>query len=131
MEYFCRRAYNQGISASFSRIRAAHGLDGAAKGPAKRKPLFAHAKEQSRRVAGAVLRRVRNATGRCRVARQRQQEYPEIKALIREAFEAGRSFHEEEVRKDADLLRYVLKENYLDVGNGAHNGDLSVTKGGS
>lgn len=110
IEYICQRAYRQGISDSFTQIRAAHGLGEV--------PFSGHGLgtfvEKLRTIrpaqaAQTVTRKVGKALGLASFL-----PYHEIQEQIVQAYREGWQFHQDEVRRDPDLLTYVLKPTYLE-----------------
>ena len=127
LEYFCQRAYNQGISDSFTKIRADQGLappvpgkslpPDPAGGSLSRKNLWERFEELS------LTDRARALVGRARLLlRGLGKEAapatapgppPEILVRMAEAHRAGWQFHQDEARRDPDLLKYILQPTYL------------------
>ncbi len=103
VEYLCRRAYNQGISDSFTQLREEHGRS--PRRVERARPLtFARiARGIRRRVERAMPRRAGSGPGRA-----------EIERRLAEAYRAGFAFHRAQVSADAALLEYVLRADYLD-----------------
>ena len=123
-DYFCHRAYIQGISGSFTQIREERGLDTE---HAKRKGQSANGKEDKdhklQMNGGSIchfLKRGANSI-KNRAVRYKKKlfpaEYDRIRADMQKSSEAGFQYHQEEVKKDPKLLEWVLRENYLG-GNG-------------
>jgi glycosyltransferase involved in cell wall biosynthesis len=106
-DYFYRRAYNQGISDSFTRIRREHYMY-AGPGSASR--------GIGARLAGTA-RVVFNKVGRRLSPGSRETEH--IRKLGMESYREGFAFHQEEVKKDPKLLEWVLRPDYL-----GKNGEL-------
>lgn len=103
VEYFERRSYLQGIDDSFRDIRA-H------RAPISTEPArtWLHGKAHllgTKRLAKHTLRFLRFMA---------DDPYEEIKYKVRVAYEAGYQYHQDEVRKDPELLGWVLKPNYCD-----------------
>ena len=127
VEYLCQRAYNQGISASFTEIRAARGLPGSPplnssnENRAERlggrwerlKSLYGKLRRKSiGDVAKIVGRRTKTTMART-ISKPRKEPYAEIRANIDKAYRAGWRFHQNEVKNDPMLLEYVLRQTYL------------------
>jgi hypothetical protein len=99
--HFCRRAYAQGISDSYSAVRMAGGSRLAFRQRARAylRPWLAASRELLRAAATAA--------------------HPGALALLRvqldviRAWAAGFAFHQAEVRRDHSLLSWVLRESYL------------------
>ena len=92
VEYFEKRSYLQGISDSYTRIRSDHGLEVSCM---------------------MMLRRLRQ------VVRNGLRRYPPdscegIRQRVRLSYRSGYEFHQREVRRDPELLKWVLKEDYWD-----------------
>ena len=92
--YFCRRAFNQGISGSFAEIRRDGGL--------RRATLW---RDVRRRLA-SLKRFVERAVAR--FAR------PPVLRQVHRAVLRGRRYHRREAARDPALLTYVLKANYYE-----------------
>ena len=92
VEYFEKRSYLQGVSDSFTQIRSKRQPDG---------------------VWRLILHRLR------RVIRNRLREYypdssEEIGQRVRINYHSGYEYHQREVRRDPELLKWVLRNNYWD-----------------
>jgi len=109
VEYQMTRAYNQGISRSFTGIRKAHGLY------ANETP---HGGNSNHRAPGISLpeRVLKSVHRRGRALRNKffYKLYSRLLNEIENANRAGWDFHQTEVQKDPTLLAYVLRETYLD-----------------
>jgi hypothetical protein len=128
LEYICQRAYNQGISASFTQIRAARGLPGSplpnSSNESRSERLNSHWKSlkslygKLRRKSIADVARIVGTRTKRTVARTiskpRKGPYAEIQAEIDKAFRAGWQFHQNAVKNDPVLLEYVLRQTYLE-----------------
>ncbi|MCX5829831.1 MAG: glycosyltransferase [Deltaproteobacteria bacterium] len=114
IEYICNRAYNQGISRSFSDIRHNGGLM-LQPSPETTENLYKQftrvcLKVQQKsfmEMLGAFWRRI--ASTLCWFSRDAK-----ISRQVRTAYLDGYEFHRNEVRNDPELLSYVLKKNYLE-----------------
>ena len=102
VDYFCRRAFNQGVSDSYTEIRRNGGVDI----PHKKKPAWEW-KTPLRYCKRAILRLQQLAV-------HKRGSYWRIKDQVQSADKAGYSFHQNEVRNDPKLLNWVLKEDYWD-----------------
>jgi len=100
VEYFCKRAYNEGISCSFSQIRDGQGL-----------PVFNREKYIS--TIKNMLRAVRSAIMKF-FAKEKKLLDVEIQKRIDDSYSAGMRFHQGEVKKDPELLAHVEKKTYLE-----------------
>jgi len=104
VEYFERRAYLQGIDESFHEIRA-NGSPRSIEPTGKGLDWKAQWRG-ARRLAKYTLRSLRLLA---------VDPYEEIKQRVRVAYQAGYQYHQDEVRKDAELLRWVLRPDYWDA----------------
>jgi glycosyltransferase involved in cell wall biosynthesis len=102
--YFCKRAYNQGVSDSYTQIRAVHGLSCSAKSPYERLRQMS-----PNDIVRAISRRVKRVIGR-----SRKEPFDKIQDKIAQAYRAGWQFHQDEVQNDPKLLEHVLKQTYLE-----------------
>lgn len=96
VKYFCQRAYNQGISDSFTEIRKNGGI----------KASYLHRLKQI----------LKNMIKRIYVSMRyfsNKDDISVIKMLVGINYEKGRLYHANEVLKDPALLNYVLKESWL------------------
>ena len=100
VDYFCRRAFNQGVSASFTEIRRERGIPSiqASSTSEKTNSLFDRIQTAFR---SAVSRAAETDDKWCRALKR-----------VADAFEKGKLYHRNEVAKDADLLKYVLRDKY-------------------
>lgn len=101
VDYFERRAYLQGISDSFTHIRASGGLIP--------QPIPSGSLDWK-----APLRRARNMAQKLlKPVRQSPTDpYQEIKDRVHAAYQAGYQYHQDEVRSDPVLLEWVLRSDY-------------------
>jgi len=108
-EYQISRAYNQGISRSFTEIRTAHGLY------SNEGPNNEASKHQSPEMS-IPERVLRSGQRRVRTLRNEffYKLYGKLLNRIENANRAGWEFHQKEVQKDPALLAYVLQETYFD-----------------
>ncbi len=115
ISYLCNRAYAQGISDSFSEIRARQ-LD-----PTILSDLYLAPPEESRKTIRyyrgrikefSVYQLILNLTNR--VLRSIPMSKPNIKRRLRKAWWSGYQYHQNEVKNDPDLLVWVIREDYLD-----------------
>ncbi len=103
IDYFERRAYLQGISDSFTDIRANGGKISSAVSP-------------TRMNWKAPLRMVKNRIEMVLNSKKPipADPYQEIKDRVRAAHDSGYQYHQDEVRNDPALLEWVLKPDYWD-----------------
>lgn len=122
-EYFCLRAYNQGISDSYTQIRKNYQLGDEQKkinpkisfskilnkgksfyNRAKTKPLL--------RLAKKIFDKIQNQQNN--IANPINSDLWEIQSQINEAYQKGFDFHQQETTNNPDLLEWVLRPNYWD-----------------
>ena len=112
-DYFCHRAYIQGISGSFTQIREERGRDTE---QVERKEDKDHKFQINGGGICRFLKRMGN-TIKNRAGNYKRKlfptEYDRIRADMQKSSEAGFQYHQEEVKKDPKLLEWVLRENYL------------------
>ncbi len=105
-EYFCRRSFEMGIEISFSEIRKNKGLDNF-RDIRNIKKLLTH--QVLTRKALTLVRHfkylIRNKGEPVKVRK--------IRRAIFEAYLEGKAYHRNEVKKDPELLAYILKDNYF------------------
>lgn len=98
IEYFERRSFLQGISDSFADIRRAHALEIS---ELRRKKVYW-------RLPIHMIKRIIGHNSKT----ASRDIYQNIKLRIRKAHKAGFAFHQQEVKCDHELLRWVLKDDY-------------------
>lgn len=100
IDYFCHRAFNQGVSDSYTEVRRKHGLDN----------VFPRNSEK----ASLLLSRLKKLSKLFMYWKTKivPERHPVKKQIIR-AYERGKSYHRKQVAKDHKLLEYILKENYF------------------
>lgn len=113
VSYMEQRAYNQGISNSFTVLRAAHGLPGSP-APSPRNLYHRLRGKTPVEVGQAIVRRGRELLKRLVGNLAPNDLYPDLRTRIAAAYQEGYDFHQREVQNDPDLLAYVLRESYLD-----------------
>ena len=106
IEYFCQRAYNEGISGSFARIRTAHGLDDGLKGSiasADPSPSLQSRIGKDIREVIIALRNRASRLGRVWSAASRADKlstsHAEYLNKIEAAYTAGYAFHQKSVQE--------------------------------
>ena len=105
VEYFCWRRYFNGIHASYGTLRRQHGVENAI--DKKKVSIGRKIYRRIKRVIKAKLNWEHHKnTGE-------PEEVRQIREKMRESYEAGYRYHQEEVKKDPKLLEWVLRENYL------------------
>jgi len=101
VEYMRKRAFNQGVSDSFTSIRADH-LRSESDAP------------KTKRASGGALRTIAGrAFQRAQDVLTNSRDYRMMRREIKRAHSEGFQFHQDEVAKDPELLKWVLKEDYL------------------
>ena len=105
VEYFCWRRYFNGIHASYGTLRKQHDAGNA--NDKKKVSIGRKIYRRIKRMIAAKLdwRHNKNA--------DEPEEVRQIRGKMRESYEAGYRYHQEEVKKDPKLLEWVLRENYL------------------
>jgi hypothetical protein len=99
IEYFCQRAFNQGISDSYTEIRRKHGLNNS---------LL----EKSRK--GLYLVNILKKLPLLFTYRKNKMGAAQhLKKQVIKAYEEGKTYHRRQVEEDPNLLKYVLKERYF------------------
>lgn len=116
IDYLCQRAYNQGISDSFTRIRAEHALDGAAPTPPRLQKIRT---ASPARLASVLARKAARAANRL-VGRITRSDAADAQRRMARAYRDGFRFHRREVHNDPELLQYVLKPDFFDLPKSSH-----------
>jgi glucosyl-dolichyl phosphate glucuronosyltransferase len=117
IEYLCRRAYNEGISSSYTKIRTMHGVDGDMPSSIGfteiygSGSLWARVRRKQLREIVAALRKSRSQPGADKSSKA-QSEYSKA---IAAAHEMGHAFHQRAVRESTMLLAWVLRPDYWDA----------------
>lgn len=101
-DYFCRREFNEGISQSYSRIRATGSVDAPGDAGHERPGLI-------RRKLGRSLRRLLGPEF------QRMLEHGtlNIDGKMRAAREAGYRFHQHAAANDEQLMNWIVRKDYF------------------
>ncbi|MFA6222711.1 MAG: glycosyltransferase family 2 protein [Desulfomonilaceae bacterium] len=102
VDYFRERMFFAGVCDSYTTIRKNRGITS----DWKMQSPFPQIKRLWRRMAGKLS----------------ADPYAEIKQRVREAWLEGYAFHQDEVRKDPELLKWVLKEDYWNYRYGSFLG---------
>jgi glucosyl-dolichyl phosphate glucuronosyltransferase len=115
LDYLCKWGYSQGISDSFNEIRArqydqTYLADHRINPPELTRKTIRYYMGRIRELALHQL--VSNIA--TRIMRQIPLSQPNIKARLWEAYWQGYKYHQNEVRKDPELLKWVLQEDYWD-----------------
>ena len=124
LEYFCQRAYNEGISGSYAKIRTDHGLDSdiqSSVGQTEKSgsdSLWARVSaKQPRDVLAALrnrLKRLMHIQSQSTADKSGKQQGEYLKAIAA-AYESGFDFHQKAVQESEMLLAWVLRPNYWDA----------------
>jgi glycosyltransferase involved in cell wall biosynthesis len=96
IDYFKKRSYLQGISDSFKHIRQAGGIVPKVIEEKKEYTFLSLMKRGARKVLLPF----------------RQDYLDKIRESVNRAYQVGYHYHQEEVKKDSNLLEWVLRENY-------------------
>ncbi len=109
IEYFCKRAFNQGISDSYTAIRNRL-LSGNKRLP-KKKEGFAAAGIKM------VISRFKEIISQrnIRQMQNRVSEYAVIKDLVEKSWRKGVKYHRLCLRRKKELLSYVMKKDYFNL----------------
>jgi glycosyltransferase involved in cell wall biosynthesis len=114
-DYLCKREYAQGISDSFTEIRAKE-YDSS-----RLTEYNIDHPELIRKTLRSRLSRIKGKTLPqlffilvTRVMERVPLSQPNIKKRLRQAYWAGYKYHQNEVQKDPELLKWVLQEDYWD-----------------
>jgi cellulose synthase/poly-beta-1,6-N-acetylglucosamine synthase-like glycosyltransferase len=109
VEYFKKRAFYQGVCDSFSKIRSDHGFDYYRMDPNSNidKLKFDIIRRVYNRIINIGLNRtVFNINKNYKISVQIKKDY----AI---SYNEGFIFHQSEVKKDSELLKWVLQDTYL------------------
>ncbi len=113
IEYFRQRAYNEGISSSYAKIRSTHGLDSCASlHPTNTygwHSLWARLRGKPRQVVKLLLQ---NRWQSVKKFSPTQVAYSEA---IAAAYQAGYAFHQKAVQESEILREWVLRSDYWDA----------------
>lgn len=107
VEYFCRRAYNQGVSDSYSAIRGSNGVLG--------DPVDATTGvwDACRRMLGDSLKEV-TGWGFALFSGVRSGGPAVLRRKVAAAYQKGYAYHQKQVRESPELLAWVLRPSYWD-----------------
>lgn len=115
VEYFCRRAYNQGISDSYTAFRKNHETSSilsknviALKVRCAMNSILDRVKEESvAEISSMIWKKVKAND------RSEDPHLYRIRRKIDLAYKAGFAFHQKMVKEDAKVREWVLRENYF------------------
>jgi glucosyl-dolichyl phosphate glucuronosyltransferase len=122
LEYFCRRAYNQGISDSYTKIRQTNGLPSIPEiispRSSKLTALIAKTKLFYTKISSKSIGQLRRLfSGKVKIYKYFSGVEVELRKMqkkINTAYQSGYDFHQQAVLDDPDLLTWVLQPNYWD-----------------
>jgi glucosyl-dolichyl phosphate glucuronosyltransferase len=119
LEYFCQRAYNQGISDSYTQIRKKYRElnkqptnDNFSSWQDKIKSIYQKIRSKSLRDLFRIL--LTKITKKSYDENQPENELDEMQQQIALSYQEGFAYHQEQVEKDPQLLGWVLRPNYWD-----------------
>lgn len=115
LDYLRKRSYAQGISDSFTEIRARK-YDSGTVGDKKvnqRELTHKTLRSYMTRLKGKSFRQLFSSLA-TRILKFVPLSQPNIKKQISQAHLAGYNYHQNEIRKDPKLLKWVLQEGYWD-----------------
>ena len=107
LEYFCIRAFNEGISSSYVQIRKNH-----IKTPVKKRNINNESIITIAKTVKGKLLFIINLIN-VKLNKFKKDIFYEIHNEINKAYKAGYRYHQNEVKNDPKLLEWVLLENYL------------------
>jgi glucosyl-dolichyl phosphate glucuronosyltransferase len=107
-EYFCRRAYNQGVSDSYAQLRNKYLENNKAYSTGCFNNQCQYLKKTAMSFFGGALSNIRRY-----VFFTNNIHYKEIRDKIRSAYYKGWAHHLWHAMHDSSLLQYILRDNYL------------------
>jgi len=111
LAYFNKRAYNEGISRSFTEFRRKHNIDMAD----QMNTLIAYTKSIRTMISGTKIGKVfRMIRKRVKMGFLEDTELVKIYGQLDEATIEGWRYHRKAMKNDPGLRSYVLKDHYLD-----------------
>jgi glucosyl-dolichyl phosphate glucuronosyltransferase len=115
LDYLCKRAYAQGISDSFFEIRARHfdNSDPTDKKASRPELVRKNFRFYADRIREKSLSQLFSSLA-TRIMKLIPFSQPHIKERLNRAQLAGYNYHQNEIRKDPKLLKWVLQESYWD-----------------
>ena len=117
-DYFCHRAYIQGISGSFTQIREELGLvvKNSRSEDGDIESGNTHISHINIMKIFRFLKRAANSIKK-RAGNYKRKLFPTecdlIRAKMRKSYREGFAYHQSEIKRDPKLLEWVLRENYL------------------
>ena len=103
VEYFCSRAFNQGVSDSYSEIRINNGILKSNSNDAKRDTIFKLGLNWLTGILKQILSLKKRGISICL--------WPNVRR-IEESYKRGKTYHRQQVSGDSKLLKHVLKDIY-------------------
>jgi cellulose synthase/poly-beta-1,6-N-acetylglucosamine synthase-like glycosyltransferase len=105
LEYFQKRAFYQGVCDSFSKIRKDNGFS---------YYDFISNKNVENFNTPSLFKKLFHKILNTNINDKNFSRYLSIKTEYEKSYKEGFDFHQNEVKNDPELLKWVLKENYLD-----------------
>lgn len=115
VEYFCRRAYNQGISDSYTAVRKTRGTSPifnqntvVSRFMRRAKSIFNVVREKGfNEIPGMIWRKI-NENAYCG-----DSHLVTIRRRLALAYKSGYAFHQRMLKEDPKVIEWVLRENYF------------------
>lgn len=108
LEYFCQRSYIQGISDSYTKIRE----DFEQNKDIKKKDLLFFLIEASRKTYSRIRNIANDIKNIIYDSNNADTELKRIQKTIASAYQDGFNFHQQMVKEEPELLKWVLRTNY-------------------
>lgn len=115
LEYFCRRAYIQGISDSYAAVRRAAGLEpdespiGLGNQNLAKKIIRHLCNQPIKTTLSASFQKFRQLS-----LKKKFKKFQFLKNQIDESYKKGYAYHREQVNTSPDLMAWVLQKDYWD-----------------
>lgn len=111
LDYFKKRAFYQGVCDSFSKIRKENGFNYYNIGSIiNKKSNFLISK-----INNILMRYYNKMNNIIKKYNPYYIEYLNVKSEYNKSYNEGFEFHQNEVKNDPELFKWVLKENYLEI----------------
>ena len=117
LEYLKKRNYNQGISDSFTDIRNNYNRTENNYKKTNSNSFYQRIKKKSsKEILSAIKRRLKFVIHRSIeiIPRFKQDNNDYIREEMKKAYQEGYKYHQNEVKNDPELLKWVLKDNYFE-----------------
>jgi len=130
LEYFQKRAFYQGVCDSFSKIRNENGFTyyypnqneiiNEKNNSIMNHNIFIKIKKIFKSILKKIYNKIKRSISSLLYKVERKinadsyKKYIEISEAYQKSYKEGFDFHQNEVKNDPELLKWVLKENYLD-----------------